>query len=115
MSHANHETMVAVYELLRLTAPFRRWKLPHSDDMEFHAVPIAGNAQAEHYYTSHHVIRLNPARHKTLHAVVQTMAHEVCHMREYNLGSRRKGCHGAMFHKLADLVCKHHGFDRGQF
>ena len=116
--HPNHDTMVDAYDLLRGTLPFRRWKLPHSDDVEFHCVPLAGNAQAEHYVRSdneRHVFRLNPKRHGTIFSVLQTMAHEMCHMREYQLGSRRKGCHGALFNRLADQVCRIHGFDRGQF
>lgn len=115
MLHITHSDLERAYDLLRHTRPFSRWGLDEPDDVEFHAVPIAGGAQAEHYYTTHHVIRLNPARHKTIAALLQTLAHEMCHMREYELGARRKGCHGALFHKLADLVCKHHGFDRGQF
>lgn len=120
--HITHELVIASYERLRMTAPFARWKLPHPDDMEFHAVPIKGDASAEHYVladlekkTEHHVIRINPRRHRTLHMLDMSLAHEMCHMREYALGHRRKDCHGRAFHKLADGVCKSHGWDRGQF
>lgn len=116
--HIDHDDMVHAYDWLRSKPPFKRWKLPHSDDVEFHCVPLAADAQAEHYVRSdneRHVFRLNPKRHRTIFSVTQTMAHEMCHMREYQLGYRRKGCHGWMFHRLADQVCRHHGFDRGQF
>lgn len=124
--HLTPALLEATYELLRLTPPFRAWHLPDADEVEFHAVSIKGVAQAEHYIlgnsttrlkdkTEHHVIRLNPKRHHTLQAVMMTLAHEMCHMREYELGNRVTGCHGAKFDELAKLVCKHHGFDRGQF
>jgi hypothetical protein len=120
--HLNHQILVQAYELLRLTPPFKAWHLPEADAVEFHAVSIKGVAQAEHYVlanlkkkTEHHVIRLNPKRHHTLAAVMMTLAHEMCHMREYELGYRITGCHGAKFDELAKSVCKHHGFDRGQF
>jgi hypothetical protein len=120
--HITADLIEASYERLRMTPPFNKWKLPHADDVEFHAVPIKGEASAEHYVladlekkTEHHVIRINPKRHSTLHMLDATLAHEICHMREYHTGSRRVGCHGAQFKRLADLVCKHHGFDRGQF
>lgn len=120
--HVTTELIEASYERLRLTPPFNRWGLPHADEVEFHAVPIQGNASAEHSVIhhvaskrEHHLIRISPKRHSTLHMLDATLAHEICHMREYKLGSRRMGCHGAMFGKLADQVCRHHGFDRGQF
>jgi hypothetical protein len=120
--HITHELIEISYERLRMTAPFNKWKLPHADQVELHAVPIRGDASAEHYVladlekkTEHHVIRVNPKRHSSLAMLDATLAHEMCHMREYDLGSRRVGCHGKVFHRLADQVCKHHNFDRGQF
>lgn len=120
--HITHQLVEQVYDLLRATPPFTRWRLPDPDAVEFHAVSIAGGAQAEHYVLAdmekkieHHVLRVNPKRHHTLHALQMTVAHEMCHMREYQLGNRRRGCHGRVFHKLAAQVCKHHGYDRGQF
>jgi hypothetical protein len=120
--HVTPELIVASYERLRMTPPFNRWGLPHADDMEFHAVPIKGDASAEHYVladlekkTEHHVLRVNPRRHRTLHMLDMTLGHEMCHIREYILGYRRKNCHGRMFNKLADSACKRHVWDRGQF
>lgn len=113
--HLTHHMLVKLYETLLVTPPFKGWKLPPADDVEFHATTISGNAQGEYYFKNRHVIRVSPARHKTLAAALATLAHEVCHLREYELGSRRTGCHGAVFKKLANEVCKHHGFDRGQF
>lgn len=120
--HISHELIEISYERLRTTPPFNKWKLPHADDVEFHAVHIQGNASAEHSVihrfstkAEHHLIRISPKRHSSLHMLDMTLAHEMCHMREYALGSRRMGCHGKMFSRLADIVCRHHGFDRGQF
>lgn len=115
MLHLTPETLEAAYELLRTTAPFKRWKLPDPDTLEFRAVAIANNDQGElwHRADGSFCLTVSPARHKTLHAAIMTLAHEMVHLREVALKSR--GNHGTVFNKLADSVCKHHGFDRGQF
>lgn len=114
--HITHQLLEHNYELLRMTPPFNRWGLPPADEVELHATHISENAQGEYYFKGgRHVIRVNPKRHKTLNSMQFTLAHEMCHLREYMLGHRKVGCHGWMFNRLADSVCKHHGWDRGQF
>lgn len=114
--HITPGILVKIYELLKLTPPFNRWDLPHSDDIEFHATTISENAQGEYFFKNgRHVLRVNPQRHKTLFSAIFTLAHEVCHLREYVLGHRKTGRHGWMFNKLANSVCQRHVWDRGQF
>lgn len=106
------------YVLLKGTLPFRRWKLPDPDDVVFEAKtidrPATDGSQGQHWHDgTHHHIGVNPARHRTLGAMLLTLAHELCHLRAHDLGET--SYHGQIFHKLADLTCRHHGFDRGQF
>lgn len=119
MLHLTPDILESLYETLRLTPPFRRWKLPEADEVEFHCVALGSTAyedQADYHWNgTRHVIRVSPARHHTLPAALVTVAHEMVHMREEILGVRSDVKHGASFHKLADQVCRAHGFDRGQF
>lgn len=105
------------YLLLLTTLPFRPWKMPHADEIHFYAKTIdrpgTHGPQGLYWFdgTAHH-IQINPERHHTLQAVLMTLAHELIHLR---VGNQDRGHHGAEFNRLADLVCRHHGFDRGQF
>lgn len=115
--HLTPALMERHYEMLCLTKPFTRWKMPSSDDVEFHATTIKDACQGEYYFRTdarRHVIRINPKRHHTLHSQIMTMAHEMVHLRERMLSTKAKG-HGFLFQRLSDQVCRHHGFDRGQF
>ena len=115
MLHMTPEIVEAAYELLRTTPPFKGWKLPEADDIEFHVCRIKG-AQADHEYThGRHVLRINALKHATLASLLSTLAHEMIHIREVNLRLRLDVAHGKAFHRMADSVCRHHGFDRGQF
>lgn len=120
MLHLTPELLEAGYELLRKTPPFRGWKLPEGDDVVFYATTITKperhGYQGEHWFTggAHH-IRVNPKRHHTISAMLMTLAHEMIHMRESILALRADVMHGAQFQRMADQVCRYHGFDRGQF
>ncbi len=113
--HITHEMLSKGYELLRATPPFNRWRLPDPDDLEFRATALPGDDQGEMCKFKDGRLRLtvNPNRHKTLASVIMTLAHEMAHIRQEQLG--RRDHHGASFQKLADAICAAHGFDRGQF
>lgn len=116
MLHLTTDILERSYELLRATAPFRRWNLPPADDLEFRATRLADNDQGECWLRKDGSICLtvNPDRHHTLAAALMTLAHEMIHVREYKMGVRGTS-HGKVFNRLANQVCRHHGFDRGQF
>jgi hypothetical protein len=117
--HLTHESLEACYRLLLTTLPFRRWSLPHPDAVIFYAKSIdkpgTHGTQGQYWWDgiSHH-LQVNPHRHKTLHSALMTCGHEMVHMR-IQLLRLREGAHGRQFQRLADQVCRHHGFDRGQF
>lgn len=112
--HLTPAMLELCYELLRATPPFKRWKLPHADEVEFHVTrdtQIVGDCvDAGHA----HIIRLSGAKHGSVHAVVVTMAHEMCHLKQ-SVIAPREGAHGRYFKRLAKQVCKAHGFDEKTF
>jgi len=113
--HITPAMLEAAYELLRQTPPFRRWRLPDPDDVTFWAVPLPNDDQGELFKAKDGKFRVtvSPARHKTLASMQMTLAHEMAHMRQDQL--KRRDHHGASFQRIADQICKYHGFDRGQF
>lgn len=112
--HITPEMLEATYSLLRLTPPFRGWDLPEADHVEFQ-VTRQVNLRGEYLYKGGHIIRISARNHGTLHELTRTMAHEVCHLREKQLGVRMDVSHSRTFEKAADSVCKHHLFDRRAF
>lgn len=114
MLHLTPNDLCAAYDLLRGTAPFKRWKLPEGEEVEFHFVKMRSQADC-HHDGRRHVIRIAANKHHTLLATIVTMAHEMVHLHLDKSYPRDKSHHGSRFNKHADIVCKHHGFDRGQF
>lgn len=114
--HITPEVMEAVYRTLAITPPFRGWKLPHADDVGFHVLRTK-NICGDHFLDKNrrHHIRISHKKHSTLRSLTETIAHEMVHMREHELGVSQHIAHGTVFHRLADQVCRHHGFDRGAF
>lgn len=104
------EVLSSVYELLRLTRPFKGWRLPHASEVRFKVLKTEAISGDYAFEEGRHIIRLSAARHNTLHAIIMTVAHEMAHMKDHT-----KAHHGSVFRRLADSICKAHGFDRGQF
>lgn len=117
MLHPTPDILEAVYELLRMTPPFKGWRLPPADEIEFHVTRMSGQDQADCYKNAagRHVIRIAANKHHTLAPLVATMAHEMVHLHLDKSYPRDKSHHGSRFQRHADIVCKRHGFDRGQF
>lgn len=110
------EIVEATYELLRATEPFKRWKLPHADDISF-AIIRNKNHRGEFYINKKNdpTICVNDSFHHTIDELLRTVAHEMCHLVEYRAGARPDVAHGWIFNDLANRVCKFHSFDRGAF
>ena len=112
------EMIAGTYELLRLTPPFRSWKLPHADEIEF---KVTRQIQPQAFYEKYvrlneHLIAVSDARIGTLANLVDVTAHEMIHLYEEIAGTTTPGTeHNAQFDKWARLVCRHHGFDYKQF
>ena len=109
--HLTPAIMEGAYNLLLTTPPFKGWKLPPSDEVVFIVLRTDRHSAAHSKDAKgRHTIRLSHRKHATLASVIATVAHEMAHMRDTS-----KAHHGAQWHRLADRICKIHGFDRGQF
>lgn len=112
--HITPELVENVYELLRMTPPFNRWKLPHADEVKFHIIA------PKRYYADHsvelngtHLIRVSAASVMTLSVLTQVLAHEMIHLKQAMMKAR--DIHGKTFQKMAMQVCLVHHFDIGTF
>jgi hypothetical protein len=108
--------MEMAYELLRTTLPFRTWKLPDPDGIVFRVT--ADPSEHAHFGVmdnkdKHPLIGVNQKRNKSLDALLLNMAHEMCHLRQWQL--KLPVNHGNRFQLLKARVCKEHGFDPGVF
>lgn len=116
MLHLTPETLESSYRLLCTTLPFRRWKLPDSDNIAF-VVSMHHDRLAHHRPykdgSGRHEIAISARKVKTLALLNECMAHEMVHIRQDQLGIQR--AHGAAFKRLAALVCRRHGWTLATF
>lgn len=107
----------AVYEMLKTTRPFKRWKLPHANEVEFHVVnKLKSGGKADYFFDGEtHIIRIEANCHTTLPEIIETMAHEMCHEKQEISWPQDKSHHGRRFKKLAAQVCRYHEFDLKTF
>lgn len=116
MLHLTPDMLDATYELLRLTPPFKSWRLPPADELEFRATNMKGQDQAYcHHDGTRHVIAIATNRHRTLASLTATMGHEMVHLHLDLAYPRDRAHHGRRFQRCADMVCRIHSLDRGQF
>lgn len=105
----------ASYDFLRATPPFSRWKLPTSKDVEFRVVKQRDRLGAYHGYVhdkDRHTIDMCGARLSHTSSLILIMAHEMAHLHQRQNGTETNNAqHNADFFRLAELICKHHGFD----
>lgn len=110
------DMLEAAYELLRTTPPFKGWRLPSADDVEFH-VTRHQNRYADYEFDKLrkvHIVRVSQVKNVRLDKLLETLAHEMIHMRQF-LSGKREADHGALFQREANRICNTHGFDRAIF
>lgn len=103
------------YALLRSTKPFSSWKLQEFDDIGFSVTRDRINRGEFQVKNGVPFICVSEVCHHTLDELIRTVAHEMCHLCDWNSGVRPDVVHGWTFNKMADSVCKFHNFDRGAF
>jgi hypothetical protein len=111
-----------MYNLLRACPPFRSWRLPPSDEVAFHITlskktfgKCVYDWDDKHTRPPRFEFHASARCIRQLGTLTRFMAHEMIHMREYLTGVRDDVKHGASFQRMADQVCRLHGFDRGEF
>lgn len=104
----------AAYALLRTLPPFNKWDLPDPKSVRFSRI-TDGSAMAEYCEEDDCVeISISPEFHTTLHQVLMSMAHEMVHIRQDQLGRlplNPAKHHNAWWRKQAKIVCARLGFD----
>lgn len=113
--HITPEACAAVYDMLRHFKPFKAWKLPPGEEVEFRVHKIKHLAEVSNYVrTDEFVMWVSSHKHPTLLDLVQTIAHEMVHIRQHYTGQKRLG-HGKAFKSMGTRVCKELGFDERLF
>lgn len=119
--HLTPEILERGYELLRATPPFKRWKLPHADNVELF-VTMHRDRNGHFRGLDHRKpgpyeepeIAVSLRNVKTCPELLAVLAHEMIHMRLDILKSPDYA-HGPKFQRLAASVCRIHGFDQKVF
>ena len=111
------QVLAAAYEYLRATAPFKSWRLPESDAVEF-AVTRHRDRSADHttYCRSlDHVLRVSAYYTKTSLGLLECVAHEMIHMRQTRNKTETRQEHNAAFARLNRAVARVHGWPAETF
>lgn len=108
------DMLEAAYEFLRTTEPFRRWKLPHADDVAF-KVTRHSDRFGEFEAAEPPMIAVSERIVGHAQTLLMTLAHEMIHLRHHLAGVRGDVEHGANFRRNAARVCRHHGWDAKAF
>jgi hypothetical protein len=113
--HITPDILEAAYRYLMATPPFRRWKLPDADEVEFHVIRVDDRRGDWNCYQKKsgggHIIRISAKLIGRTQSLIEAVAHEMVHARCEMLGDKTASPHGGSFKRLAGQVCRHHGFD----
>ena len=105
--------LAAAYDMLRLTDPFKAWKLPPSSEVRFRVVRDKKMFADFGMENGVPVIRISAAKNGHLATILATLGHEMVHLRQELTGDRE--IHGPRFQKMAARICAIHGFDNKTF
>ena len=112
------DILAAAYEFLRSTPPFRKWKLPEADAVEFHIsrqVHIAG-AHTAYVRTKEHIVKISERNVGLIPTLLYVMAHEMLHVKQREDGTETPNVeHNAEFKRLGRTICREHGWDPCHF
>jgi len=111
------DVLRSAYAYLAETDPFRRWNLPDSDDILFkitRSKVLCGYHDDGKPDSRKLIIAVSSHFNKTTMALMMTMAHEMAHVHQFK-HFKHESEHGPGWKKLADQICRAHGFDRGLF
>ncbi len=76
------DACAAVYECLRQLSPFKGWKLPSSDEVEFAVTKDKKHFGTHTHYigTDEHIIEISEENNGHFNTLATTMAHEIENM-----------------------------------
>lgn len=106
------EMLETCYEFLKACPPFKSWGLPDSEDVKFQVVRDPNTAGWHKMVGDKHIIGISTGAIGRTFSLVEVMAHEMIHAHQRETNMETKGSeHNAAFKKLAERVCRYHGFD----
>lgn len=107
------EVLSSAYDFLRTTAPFKGWRMPHSDEIEFRVT--RDRTEHGHYNrfqgTDIHWIAMSEVSNGHTDTLLMYMAHEMVHLHQALARLETKGTHNADFKRRAKAICAVHGWD----
>jgi hypothetical protein len=113
------EVLAAAYSYLDTTPPYKKWNLPHAEDIIFRVGRRPKEAGRYQWDGTHHVITASVHGVGHTDSVMRFMAHEKIHLYLEIMGWESKShsaeVHNAAFRKFAAQACKHHGWDLKAF
>lgn len=113
------EMIAAAYEYLRLSPPFRSWKLPPASEVKFKVSRRPSEFGRYQWCGTYHTISLSAKSIGQTETLLRYLAHEMIHLHLEASGqeSKRGGMnvHNAAFRRYAARVCGVHGFDPKAF
>lgn len=113
--HITPELVVASYERLLLTTPFRGWHLPHADTIVFNV--LTTRERYGHFRAGinggPHELSFSTACIGTLDMLDRVLMHEICHLRAFQLDGTTS--HGATWQAARTSVCRAHHLDPKSF
>lgn len=113
--HLTPSMLYAAYELLRVTPPFRAWRLPRGHEIEFHVSVSAGVRGEAAKLTDGYRITISSVLIGTLHSLLYTMAHEMLHVHQFIAKTATAKAHNRQFDKLAARICRIQRWDEKDF
>lgn len=108
--HLTPESLAAMYDCIRAFPPYSKWKLPDSEDVEFH-VSAFRNRNGD-YSPDPHTIRLS--MHSTDHIgkALEIMAHEMLHMAQHLQRLETPNTmHNSEFRRAWTKIARMYGWD----
>lgn len=112
MMQITPESMRVVYEMLAQLPPFKRLKLPPSEQVTFQAYNDPG-CYGE--YEPEHIIRISKVKVGHLDTFIKTMAHEMVHLYLYVSRNKEWDKHTGKFAYYANRISLTMGFDPKEF
>lgn len=107
LTHAQAEDL---YDWLRLIPPFRAWKLPPGEQVEF---SITGHRDRGGHFQAPNKIVLSMNGLHTYMDVIEALAHEMIHYHLHLIGKCDN--HGPNFKRVARRVCNSMGLNLRDF
>lgn len=112
------DELAAAYDYIRVTPPFKRWKLPESDALAFR---VSRHNDRFGHFDDHDgkkpfpTIAISTVHTKSYRDLVAVLCHEIIHVKLKMDGYRGWDRHGYEFKRLSRQVCRIHDFDFATF